>query len=95
LNDIRLEDALFNWLQIKMVCEARPLDRAALETESFFFKILTEDLGLSDVKVAAVGDDLLQIRFVRDGKEERKTFDRQMAEQLLHDINANPKFNED
>ena len=33
---MRLDDALFNWLQIQMVAEAGPDDRAAAETRDFF-----------------------------------------------------------
>lgn len=94
MKKIKLEDALFNWLQIKIVCEARPEDRAAKETEAFFHQILTEDHAVRDLQIVPLGDDLLQIRYVRDGSEEKKTFDRALTEHLLHDINANPKFNE-
>lgn len=81
-------------MQIKLVCKARPDDRAAKETESFFHQILVEDHGVTELEVVPVGEDLLQIRYVKDEQPHQKTFDREWSEQLLRDINANPKFNE-
>jgi hypothetical protein len=91
---MRLEDALFNWLQIKTVADARPDDRAAQETTDFFYEILVEDHQLVDIGVSLIGEDLFQIAYVKDGQHHKQTFDREMTEQLLLDINENPKYNE-
>ena len=91
---MKLDDALFNWLQIDLVAKARPDDRAAQETAEFFYTIITEDHHVSDVRVDTHGDDLLQVVYMLDGSEYKKSYDRGLAEQLLHDINANPKYNE-
>ncbi|GMX66852.1 hypothetical protein Elgi_61250 [Paenibacillus elgii] len=91
---MNLQDAVFNWLQISIVAEARPDDLAASETRAFFETILREDHHLE--------------RFVRTADEETYTveyeeaggvfhtrrFDRELAEQLLTDINSNPKYND-
>ncbi|MFE4896833.1 hypothetical protein [Peribacillus butanolivorans] len=38
-----LQDALYNWLTIRVVCDARPDDSAARDTEMFFMQILKKD----------------------------------------------------
>ncbi|QYF81628.1 hypothetical protein KY492_22225 [Brevibacterium sp. PAMC21349] len=38
-----LQDALYNWLTIKVVCDARPDDSAARDTEMFFMQMLKDD----------------------------------------------------
>jgi hypothetical protein len=91
---VRLEDALFNWLQIKNVAEARPEDISAKNTVDFFGEILREDYKLSNIRMESLGDDLLQVWYDLDGVTHKKSFDREMTEQLLHDINANPRYNE-
>ena len=37
-----LQDAIYNWLTIKIVSDARPDDTAALETTQMFEQILAE-----------------------------------------------------
>jgi len=91
---LKLDDALFNWLQIKTVADARPDDNAAKETADFFYTILTEDHQVSQLRVDTIGADMLQIVYEVSGETRKKSFDRQMTEQLLHDINENPKYNE-
>jgi len=91
---VRLEDALFNWLQIRIVAEARPEDLSAKNTVDFFEEILQEDHKLSDIRMESVGDDLLQVCYDIEGTTYKKSFDREMTEQLLHEINANPRYNE-
>jgi hypothetical protein len=91
---MKLEDALFNWLQIKIVAEARPDDLSAKNTVDFFEEILYQDHKLDNVKIESAGDDLLQIWYDLEGVTHKKSFDREMTEQLLHEINANPRYNE-
>ena len=42
-----LQDALYNWLTIYVVAQARPDDMAAQETASFFYEILRHDFQIS------------------------------------------------
>ncbi len=91
---MKLQDALFNWLQIKVVSDARPDDRAAKDTMDFFMEILTEDHKLTSIQLDQTDDEVLQVRFELEGKQHVQTFDRELAEQLLIDINSNPKYNE-
>lgn len=89
---MKLEDALFNWLQIHLVAEARPEDRAAQETVRFFEQILQEDHGLTEYAVAAFDATMFHVRYGIDGKTKMHMFGREQAEQLLTDIDSNPKY---
>ncbi len=91
---MKLEDALFNWLQIRLVSDARADDGAARETLAFFTEILREDHHLTQFEIANTDAAFITIRYEADGKTKTQMFDRASAEQLLGDINANPKFNE-
>src|SRR4051794_11483022 len=88
-----LQDALFNWLQMKIVSDARPDDKAALDTLDFFAIILTEDHHLTEIVTGSENEAKLFIQYQVDGETKKSTFDRERAEQLLTDINSNPKYN--
>lgn len=90
---MRLDDALFNWLQIQIVAEARPDDNAALETRDFFLQILTEDHHLTLVKVDKIDDTMIHVRYEIEGRNKVQMFPREAGEKLLSDINENPKYN--
>ncbi|MED4601134.1 hypothetical protein P9314_10510 [Paenibacillus validus] len=90
---MNLQDTLFNWLQISIVAEARPEDGAARETKDFFELILREDHALSRFSYEE-NDDLYRVEYEQDGQTRMQRYDRELAEQLLTDINSNPKYNE-
>lgn len=90
---MRFEDAWFNWLQIHMVAQARPDDRAAADTLAFFRQILQEDHEVSDIRVERVDDTMIHIRIEQGGRSKLQMIDRMAGEQLLADINSNPKYN--
>lgn len=87
-----LQDALLNWLQIRIVASARPEDRAAQETLDFFEQILREDHGLTDFGIDMEDESALHVRFTAGGVTKKQPFDRELAEQLLADIASNPKY---
>lgn len=90
---MKLQDALFNWLQMALVVEGRPDDRSAHDTESFFAEILREDHGLEYFEILAKDDTMIHVRYGNKESSKTQMFDRQSAEQLLIDINSNPKYN--
>ncbi|MDQ0339141.1 hypothetical protein J2S00_001927 [Caldalkalibacillus uzonensis] len=90
---MKLDDALFNWLQIKYVAESRPGDRAAQETYQFFTQILKEDFNLEEVKVTEE-NGLYVIQFFQNGQEYARQFPVEFVHQLLYDIEQEPKYNE-
>lgn len=89
-----LQDALFNWLQIKIVSDARPKDQAAKETLEFFEQILQEDHQLAAFSIAQIDETMYFVRYEQDGNGKKQMFDREHAEQLLTDIQSNPKYNQ-
>ncbi|QHW30402.1 hypothetical protein GZH47_05780 [Paenibacillus rhizovicinus] len=90
---MRLEDALFNWLQIQLVAEERPEDRAAADTRDFFLEILTDDHGVTNLLVHKTDDTMIHLKYDKDGRTKLQMYPREAAEQLLTDINQNPKYN--
>jgi hypothetical protein len=90
---MKLEDAFFNWLQIKIVADARTDDGAANETLQFFETILIEDHKLEHFAVDRTDDHAYYIHFTQDGNRRELKYDRELVEKLLDDINSNPKYN--
>lgn len=83
-------DALFNWLQSKVLADARPHDRAAAETREFFEDLLRRDHGVERLEVA-VDATMYTVRFVAGGKTGLQMFDRDAVEQLLRDVTEREK----
>lgn len=90
---MKLEDAFFNWLQMKIVSEARPDDRAAEDTRLFFEEILREDHAVSSIQTGEDGERIV-ITYRKDEQNHRLLFDKEHAGQLLADINSNPIYNQ-
>lgn len=90
---MKLQDALFNWLQMALVVEGRPDDRSAHETEAFFAEILREDHQLDHFEIISKDEEMIHVRYGNQETSHTQTFERLLAEQLLHDINSNPKYN--
>lgn len=91
---LRLQDTLFNWLQITVVSKARPDDQAAKKTADFFYTMLTEDHSLENVEIDPPGDNAFYtVRYSVDGEARSNRYDREVVEQLLNDIEAEPRYN--
>ncbi|ACT02546.1 hypothetical protein [Paenibacillus sp. JDR-2] len=87
------DDALFNWLQIHIVAEDRPDDRAALDTRDFFAQILSEDHEVANPHISATDATMVHVKYERNGRTKLQMYPREAAEQLLVDIRSNPKYN--
>ncbi len=90
---MRMENALFNWLQIHVASKARPDDRAAKKTADFFYEMLVEDHHLQDVEAEA-DDTTYTVRYTLNGETETKRYPREVVEQLLQDIESEPRYNQ-
>ncbi|OMF36977.1 hypothetical protein BK133_07100 [Paenibacillus sp. FSL H8-0548] len=90
---MKLEDALFNWLQIKVVSDARQEDQSALDTLAFFEQILSEDHGLTDYSIIKIDDTMIHVKYVKESRSKLQLYPRELGEQLLTDIESNPKYN--
>lgn len=89
---MKLEEALFNWLQIELVAQAHPEDNAAKETVRFFEQILKEDHGLSEWTISALDETMIHLRYTAHGKTRMQMFGREQAEQFLTDLDSNQKY---
>lgn len=90
---MKLQDALLYWAQIKTVAEARQDDRAAQDTLQFFEVILTEDHDLQNVHITSSDDEMYVVQYERDDEVKTQRFPRELVDQLLAEIDANPKYN--
>jgi hypothetical protein len=90
---MNLQTALFNWLQIKTVADARPDDQAARQTADFFEEILRDDHKLTNFEVVSLDATMYHLKYELNGVVKKQMFDREQVDQLLHDINAEPKYN--
>jgi hypothetical protein len=90
---MRLKDALFNWLQIKIVQETRPFDSSAKDTVGFFQTVLAEDHQVTDLQMNLKSNEYL-ITFNQQGQEQSHAFSAELAEKLLKDITEEPKYNQ-
>lgn len=90
---MKLGDALFNWLQIQAVADARPDDQSAKDTAAFFSTILTEDHNVSGLKYSKDAT-MYTLRYTADGKQKMEMYQIEAVEELLDAINNEPKYNQ-
>lgn len=90
---MRLDDALFNWLQIRVVADARPHDRSAQDTADFFREILAQDHQVDEIAYRKE-EDMYELEFTADGTPGLRRYDTESVEQLLTAIENEPKYNQ-
>lgn len=89
---MKREDALFNWIQIQVVADARPHDHSAQETASFFSELLREDHQMSGLGYRQEGP--WYIVYGQIAKEEwQGRYSTEAVESLLQAIESEPKYN--
>ncbi|MFE8703691.1 hypothetical protein ACFYKX_24285 [Cytobacillus sp. FJAT-54145] len=85
-----LQDALYNWLTIKIVSDARPDDTAAVETEQMFYEILTEEHALADIEITK--DEIMYyVSYKIDGESKSSRFPQELIDVMLNQINNEPE----
>jgi hypothetical protein len=90
---VKLQDALFNWLQIQIVADARPDDRSAQDTAAFFHQILTEDHRIKQLVYRKEGEGYL-LSYALEGETKSQRYDAEAVESLLLAIESEPKYNQ-
>ncbi|MEE6452109.1 hypothetical protein RAH41_16165 [Gottfriedia acidiceleris] len=85
-----VQDALYNWLTIKVIYEGRPSDEAAKETYEMFDSILKEDHQVSNVKIEKM-EDFYLITFTQSEKERTTRFPIEMIDCFLEQVKVNPE----
>ena len=64
-----LQDALYNWLTIKVVCDARPDDTAAREHVIFLMRLLTDEHHFSNIEVTT--DEMMYYVSYQQGEKQK------------------------
>ncbi|PEA55354.1 hypothetical protein CON64_08145 [Bacillus pseudomycoides] len=85
-----MQDALYNWLTIKIVAEARPYDEAAQETYMLFHNMLYEDHQLKHVTVEKK-EDMYFVTYEREGEKKSVRFPLELIDCFLEQINRDPE----
>ncbi|WP_210366432.1 hypothetical protein [Bacillus sp. REN3] len=85
-----LQDAIYNWLTIKIVSDARPEDTAARETAQMFEQILADDHKVEsrEVKKDAM---MYYVTVSQDGNTKEYRFPRSLIEVMLEQIQQEPE----
>lgn len=84
-----LQDAIYNWLTIKVVCDARPDDAAAKDTEKTFYRLLQEEYDVSEMQIEQEEELYFISCHVKDEKHTYR-FPRELIDCMLDSINENP-----
>ena len=85
-----LQDAIYNWLTIKVVSDARPDDTAAKDTSDLFLEILTNEHHLSGIEVTT-DETFYYVSYLLDGESQKKRFPIEVIEFFLEQINKEPE----
>jgi hypothetical protein len=84
-----VQDALYNWLSIKVVCDARPEDTAARETLDLFDDIIKNEQHLTNIEVTT-DDVMYYVTYIHEGESKKTRFPRELIEVMLKQINQEP-----
>lgn len=84
-----LQDALYNWLTIQVVAEARPDDEAAQETAAFFRDILKNDFAIRNIDVQKQGA-MYVVRYEKERKPHAMRFPAELIEAMLEQMENEP-----
>ncbi|KFN04065.1 hypothetical protein D0U04_00785 [Bacillus clarus] len=85
-----VQDALYNWLTIKTIAEARQDDGPAQETYVLFRDMLTEEHRLKNIKVEK-NEEMYLITYERDGEVGVARFPLEAIDCFLEQINREPE----
>ncbi|MGX6442092.1 hypothetical protein ACWM35_02505 [Neobacillus sp. K501] len=84
-----VQDALYNWLSIKVVCDARPEDTAARETLDLFDDMIMNEYRLTNIEVTT--DEMMYyVSYIQGGETKKTRFPRELIEVMLNQINEEP-----
>jgi hypothetical protein len=83
------QDALYNWLSIKIVCDARPDDTAARETLDLFEDIITNEHHLSSIEITT-DESMYYVSYIQNSESKKTRFPRDLIEVMLRQINQEP-----
>lgn len=85
-----LQDAIYNWLTIKVVAEARPDDTAAKDTFDLFEDILVNEFKLKDIEIQK--DDVMYlVKYTIDGELKSARFPIELIDIMHNQIQQHPE----
>ncbi|MGW6384269.1 hypothetical protein [Peribacillus butanolivorans] len=84
-----LQDALYNWLTIRVVCDARPDDSAARDTEMFFMQILKKDHQVIIDSVSKI-EPFYFVEFLIGDEMKKQRFPIELIDIMLDQIQLEP-----
>ncbi|MEH7382375.1 hypothetical protein V7138_18080 [Bacillus sp. JJ1533] len=85
-----LQDAIYNWLTIKVVAEARPDDKSAKETFDLFEDILVNEFKLKDIEIQK-DDFMYLVKYKIDGESKSARFPIELIEVMHNQIQQHPE----
>ncbi|WP_028398875.1 hypothetical protein [Ectobacillus panaciterrae] len=85
-----VQDAIYNWLTIKVVAEARFDDQAAQETYELFDDMLRNDYGISKVMVEKL-EDMYFITYEIGEQTKTTRFPLELIDCYLDQMNREPE----
>ncbi|WP_181348960.1 hypothetical protein [Thalassobacillus sp. CUG 92003] len=85
-----LQDAIYNWLTIKIVSDHRPTDRSAADTASLFHQVLIEDHHVDELNVLHQ-PDYYEVTCVINGHHNSYRFPRETVELFVNQMKENPE----
>ncbi|MDH4420127.1 MULTISPECIES: hypothetical protein [Bacillus] len=85
-----VQDALYNWLTIKTVAEARPDDSAAKETYLLFQNMIYEEHKLKNVEVKK-NEEMYLITYEKNGERKSARFPLEAIDCFLDQMNREPE----
>lgn len=85
-----LQDALYNWLTIKVVTDERPDDTAAIETEKMFSDMLKNDHAISNIEIEK-DEEMYFVQFDQKGERKKQRFPRELIDIMLNQIKEAPE----
>ncbi|MFD3448001.1 hypothetical protein ACFDTO_25760 [Microbacteriaceae bacterium 4G12] len=85
-----VQDALYNWLTIKVVAEARPDDQAAQETYQLFDEMLKQDHQIGKVDIEKY-EDMYLVTYEKDAEKKSTRFPVELIDCYLEQMNREPE----
>jgi hypothetical protein len=84
-----LQDTLYNWLTIKVVCDARPDDTAGKETLDLFENSLLEEHKVTDIEVQKE-EPFYYVSYTVNEERKKQRYPIELIDIMLNQINENP-----
>lgn len=87
---MNVHDAIYNWLTIKVVTDARPEDEAAVETEEMFLQMLQQDHGINQITYDKF-DMFYHVTYMLNNDSKATKYPIELIEVMLKQILAEPE----